>query len=585
MRSSLATLNIFYGGQTFPVTAPVTAITDEEEADGSRQTLRFLFRLPASAPAWPIDRMVLRWRGTEVELPPPAPPVNAEAEPSELGVAKLVVARQPEPAAERLASEAQETPPDRYGAGMSQAEHTLALLQEDIVTAKLELAQLHADIAQARLEYEEASMATEYAQKERDRAQQWVRDVTGELEDVERRLAVCRQQLDQASREIAARTEVEPSSPPQASPDLPAAAPAAPRPEEPHVEEPAVERDPDPYAEAQSDLNAALSQLRSRLDEVLSTPRPVHEGPESAEQQPRVRERPIEESVVDELFPETPAPDAPSTASEQDSTPPVPASLPGPTDREDGESSWFAAALRRMAQDDREAAGQVLVSVLPAQAIATPRGFHYDLVVRDDGVYAVDAHPLDTRVQRLQVPRPMDQTDAWIMGSLEQLGDLIARGKSSFRRVFGRHGVKVKGQRARVDDLLALATAPLRLRDLCAVGAPIQPQLLLQMIVSSIEESWIGERPLSIRFDPREEGMHVCSVRIQDGAPMVLGSESTAAADFGELTTIAEGSARSLMRLLAGLPSPEGDQANIRGPVEPLELLQSWVKRLELTYP
>jgi hypothetical protein len=77
--------------------------------------------------------------------------------------------------------------------------------------------------------------------------------------------------------------------------------------------------------------------------------------------------------------------------------------------------------------------------------------------------------------------------------------------------------------------------------------------------------------------------MRVCSLRIQDGSPVVLGTEGTAAADFGEVTTIAEGTARSLMRLLAGLPSPEDDQANVRGPLEPLEMLQGWVRRLELS--
>jgi hypothetical protein len=275
--------------------------------------------------------------------------------------------------------------------------------------------------------------------------------------------------------------------------------------------------------------------------------------------------------------------EAPREARGGDSAPPIPASLPGATDREDRESSWFADALRRLAHEDREAAGRLLVSLLPAQSIATPRSFRYDLVVRDDAVYAVDAHPLDTRVEQLEVPRPMDQTDAWIMGALGQLGDLIAHGKSSFLRLFNRHGLKVKGQRARLDDLLALATAPLRLRDLCAVGAPVPPHLLLQMIVSSIDQSWVDPRPLTIRLDPREDGMRVCSLRIQDGSPVVLGTEGTAAADFGEVTTIAEGTARSLMRLLAGLPSPEDDQANVRGPLEPLEMLQGWVRRLELS--
>ncbi|HZU60227.1 MAG TPA: hypothetical protein VE983_04635, partial [Solirubrobacteraceae bacterium] len=81
MRSSFATLNVFHGGQTFPVTTPVSVIAGEEDTSSSRQTLRFVFRLPNSAATWSIDRMVLRWRGTEVELPPPARPPDGGSEP------------------------------------------------------------------------------------------------------------------------------------------------------------------------------------------------------------------------------------------------------------------------------------------------------------------------------------------------------------------------------------------------------------------------------------------------------------------------------------------------------------------------
>jgi hypothetical protein len=618
MRSSFATLNVFHDDQKFPVTAPVTALADEAQTGGSRQTLRFLFRLPASAPTWTIDRMVLRWRGTEVELTPPAQPPEPLVEqdsphPDTDEMIGRDGARPPEsqPVMESVEVESapQQSPPEtgsgRYGADMVDAERDLALLHQEIVNAKLELAQLHAEIARARLEYEEAAMAGEYAQRERDRAQQWLKDLTEELEDVERQLAECRGELDLVSHELSARRaaleeglSTVPPPEPSGSAEPYSEPTATPAPPETDVTGATTPLTGAGYSGAQRDLNAALSQLRSRLEDVLSQPRPSW-GDEDAEatelrEEASVAQTPVAEPPVQNpeegFLGDSVLQDVGALAHEpargaqgEPPAPRIPASLPGQTDREDRESSWFAAALRRLAQDDPEAAGRVLVSILPAQAIATSRSFRYDLVVRDDAVHAVDAHPLDTRVQRLEVPRPMDQTDAWIVGSLEQLGELIAHGKSSFLRVFNRHGLKVKGQRARLDDLLTLAQAPLRLRDLCAVGAPIQPQLLLAMIASSIDRSWIEGWPISIRFDPQEEGMHVCSLRIKDGQPMVMGAGSTAAADFGELTTVAEGSARSLMRLLAGLPSPEDDQANVRGPVEPIESLQGWVRRLELS--
>lgn len=639
MRSSFATLTVFHGGETFPVTAPVT-VTVGEGGGASRQTLRFVFRLPASAPSWRIDKMVLRWRGTEVDLPPPAQGrargpgaesmlVPPPAERSPAGEPEAV--QEPEVIEEPPESAAQDAPTPaatgRYGQDIPHPEQNLDALRQQIISAQLELAHLHAQIAQARLEHADASTAREHAEKERDRAERWLVDVAGELEDVERQLAECRSELDHVSRELATRRAAVEQAPPDAAP--PGAGGG---------ERAQAVRDRKP----EGDLDAALSDLRSKLEQLLSHPggtrgpdEPVVQAPVEAPpvEEPLVEEQLVEDAAVespplDEAIPEealldtapeellldtlidekpigstdattverdqelgqeapddseTPSAPPPTAAQEEQPAQRAAASLPGRIDREDRESSWFSSALRRLAEDDREAAGRLLVSVLPAQAIAAPRTFHYDLVVRDDAIYAVDAHPLDTRVERLQEPRPMDETDAWIIGTLTQLGELIVQGKSSFLRVFSRHGLKVKGNRARLDDLLALALAPVRLRDLCAVGALIQPEILLELIASSVDPNWLDSRPISIRFDPRQDGMRLCSFRVQGGSPMVLGAESTAAADFGAMTTIAEGSARSLMRLLAGLPSPESDQAKVRGPAEPLELLQELVRRLELS--
>lgn len=69
---SWGTLTIFHSGQIDRFDAPVTVTDQPRVIAGSRQMLCFVFRLPAEAPKWPVERMLLRWQGHEIVLPHPA---------------------------------------------------------------------------------------------------------------------------------------------------------------------------------------------------------------------------------------------------------------------------------------------------------------------------------------------------------------------------------------------------------------------------------------------------------------------------------------------------------------------------------
>jgi hypothetical protein len=245
----------------------------------------------------------------------------------------------------------------------------------------------------------------------------------------------------------------------------------------------------------------------------------------------------------------------------------------------DGDN-WFCKALQQLAEQDREAGGRVLVSLLPAQAIATPRFLRYDLIVRELGIYAVDVDGLGTRIEPRVRPRPMGESDAWITGSLVQLGDLATRGNQGILRRLRRYPVTVEGDRGRVDDLVALSRTPLRLRDLCEVGAQIEVPLLLRMVAGSVVPEWtLGER-FTVRFEPTDPPVSPCYLRINDGSPPGV----TAQLPLDRPAATIRCSAWALIHLLASEQVPEGEKPLISGAPEPLALLQGWIQRLEGTW-
>lgn len=506
MRSAFATLTIHHGDQPFKATAPVTVPAGGGRAGAARQTLRFAFRLPSTAPTWAAQRMSIRWQGAEIDLPVPD---GGSAPPAE------------EP----------EVPVQNPRNG-------------------------HVD------------RSTESVRRN---GREWRAAVIGELELVAQELASCHRELEDITQTLLTREGQARSaeSPPPATEDL-------------------SDGDPEPAPPSESELEEALFELRRKLERAL----PATEEPDqpSAVVRPANGHPAVEPAEADTAaFEEPPAP-PPSAIAEPADQPAVrtseakhgagistPAALPGRVERPVGEEVWFPRALRRLAHEDREAAGRVLLCMLPAQAVATPRLVRYDLIVPGDRIYGVDARPLDARVEILSHPRSPLATDAWITATAAQLGQLIVAGRSRVMRRLRRPRVGVKGDRARLGDLLDLAGAPVGLRDLCAVGAVIPPDLLLRMVAGSCRPVPSEGSGFSIRFVSRNGDGDGCAVLfMRDGARFLEDGAGVA-----EPTTLVRGSWEAFMRLLAELPEVEYDEPVVEGSLEPLRQLQACVKGLE----
>lgn len=520
---STAALTVYQQGHGYRFVG--TAVVPRPAALASRRTYRFEFRLPPRVRSWTLERLVLRWQGADFEVPLPRSEGGGTAGRQRTRGPLMERYREPIPAAEAQLNKLRQ-----------------------------EVAQVRGEVRRARIQRDEAHRERNRARREREQALTSLASVAGELEHVEGKLARRRGEFDQVIRELAARGgELGQSLARQPSREAPAPS-TTPMAGEPQAV-PSHESVPDAStaeaaprrtaSPAQDQVAAALSEVRRQLKRIQ---------PPAELTQPDGRH-----------------------SAEAESAPTASRTHPH---REGHGQSWFSVALHRLAQLDPKAAGQVLVSLLPAQWIATPRALRYDLIVREVGSFAVDVEGQTARVEARAAPRQRGESDALITAELVQLGDLVARGG---RRLLGRlrrSKIGVEGERSRLDDLIALAQAPLRLRDLDAVGAELEVPLVLRMVAGSIDPRWTLGQRFSVRFELTDAAGAEWHLRVDNGSLVDVGTESL---EDGPATSV-RGSASAVIRLLAGEP-PSGAEAQVSGDPEPLQLLQRWIQRLEEESP
>jgi FtsZ-binding cell division protein ZapB len=573
---STAALTVSHQGRSYRFDGRVSVAA--ASAATPRRTYRFEFRLPPRVQSWSLDGLLLRWQDTDFEVPLP-----------QSGAGSLAAALAPgDPSSER------------YVGLMRETEAQPAKLREEV-------ARLRDETEQARRERDEAYRERDRARQERDRVQASLRSIIAELENIERRLAERRTEFDLLVRDLTARrSKLEQLEDDRPAPDgEPPGATTVP----PEAGPPA-ESASDQLTDALSDLHkqlarvhlAATTAVPGAAGEPVDAPLSPGEAPSPAPDPPEVVEPPeaLESPEVLEPPPEPPPPEPPETPQVQPLPPaaadhrqPLDDLEGGLEDEEEGEGpllslprlgrrrpepeNWLPRGLHRLAHEDREAAGRALVSLLPAQSIATPRVLRYELIVPKVGIYAVDVDGPNTRIESRERPRPLSRTDAWITGSLEQFGDLVARGNQGLLRRLRRYPVTVDGDQRRVDDLLALAEAPLRLSDLCRVGAQIEVPILLRMLAGTIDPAWTQGYLFSVGFEPTDPPASQCYLRVDDGAPVAATAEP--APQPPDVTI--RSSAWALIHLLADRPLAEGESARIAGDGALIELLQGWIRRLE----
>jgi hypothetical protein len=352
------------------------------------------------------------------------------------------------------------------------------------------------------------------------------------------------------------------------------------------------ERSRDAYA-AIDELRGALGQLRSPEPE----PEPEPETEPESEPEPEPEPEP-------ELDPEPPAPpvEAPAPDSGEHETAelleparlsdaltrlretiapqdPAPAYAVVAADREPSLRETVARPslgpmFGRLVAADPEAAGRLLLELLPLQRIAYPHPVSYDLVLGDDrGCVRVTVGEGAPAIGLQGTPGPRDQVDFQVFGDPARIARLLSAGP--FRRRLRAGLAKVRGSREGITALDALLGIPLDLRALHGGGVRLDPATAFELVASMIDPVWTaGEGFTLAHEDPEAAAAGVTYLLVRPGRRI----EVTRKAPEGRIATTISCRADDLLLVLAGEPVP---RLAVRGDVGPLALLRTWIKRAQ----
>jgi hypothetical protein len=360
--------------------------------------------------------------------------------------------------------------------------------------------------------------------------------------------------------------------------------------------------------EAIGDLREALGRLAVPAPdpepEAAAEPEPEPEATVEPEPEVAVEPEPEPEVAVE---PER-APPAPSPQLAAPAPPPVPATIPAPAAAaveparlndaltrlretiapQDAPAAPSTAlvrspsmhealtrpsverAFRTMARTDPDAAGRLLLELLPLQRVVYPHAVAYDLVLAPDRcvwVSVPNGHPI---IEVQAAPRPRQEVDFQVIGEPARIARLLTAGR--VRRFFRRGTARVRGRREGVAALSLLLGAPLDLAALHRAGVRPDPLIAFGLLAAMIDPAWTATERFTVAHASPEASRTYLIV--QEGRPLTA---TRIAPESGPTTTM-HCATDDLLAALGGEPVPG---VRVDGDVGAFLSLRKWIKRAQ----
>jgi hypothetical protein len=355
-------------------------------------------------------------------------------------------------------------------------------------------------------------------------------------------------------------------------------------------------------------LTATLAALRAELVEVRSLTEAERERRGAAQIRARELERRLESYAarcaaaydaieqlrgeLDRLRPaDPPAPSVPETAAPQldparldaalsrlrESAAVQEAEVPGqPAEalRSGSVSPWLARVFAALAERDAGTAGRLLLALLPAQGLVSPRPLAYDLVLEGLGCVrvSVDRPEHAATIELTEAPRPANEVQFALSSDPASLAALLASG--SLRRRFGRRRVRITGDRRAASALLDLVRTPVTLGDLVGAGVRVDPWLALTIVSMMVDPAWTRGERFSVAFQEPESLSPGPQLHVRDGKRPTVSETRLSVAPETRIVCADD-------RLLQVLAGEHGGAVEVRGETRPLALLQRWIERAQ----
>ncbi len=259
-----------------------------------------------------------------------------------------------------------------------------------------------------------------------------------------------------------------------------------------------------------------------------------------------------------------------SVAPHDAPTPPSTAVVRSPSMHEALTRPSLERAFRTMARTDPDAAGRLLLDLLPLQRVVYPHAVAYDLVLASDRCVWVSVPNGVPTIEVQSTPRPRQEVDFQVVGEPARIARLLTAGR--MRRLLRRGTARVRGRREAVGALSSLLGAPLDLGALHRGGVRPDPLIAFGLIAAMIDPAWTATEQFTMAH--ASPGGSRTYLIVREGRPLVA---TRIAPEDGRSTTM-HCTTDDLLAALAGEPVPG---MRVDGDVGAYLSLRKWIKRAQ----
>jgi len=227
-------------------------------------------------------------------------------------------------------------------------------------------------------------------------------------------------------------------------------------------------------------------------------------------------------------------------------------------------------AFRTMAGTDPDAAGRLLLELLPLQRVVYPHAVTYDIVLAPDRCVWVSVPNGHPTIEVQTAPRPRQEVDFQVIGEPARLARLLTAGR--WRRILRRGTARVRGRREGVAALSSLLGAPLDLGALHRAGVRPDPLIAFGLLAAMIDPAWTATDRFTVAH--ASPGASRTYLIVNEGRPL----SATRIAPEGGPSTTMHCTTDALLAALAGEPVPG---VRVDGDVGAYLSLRKWIKRAQ----
>jgi hypothetical protein len=306
-------------------------------------------------------------------------------------------------------------------------------------------------------------------------------------------------------------------------------------------------------------VSDAVRELRGLLEEARSE-RAVTVGTRAGAEPPAPEPgRTIEAERFDAALSRLRA-STPPEAGEPDTPPPV--------------TPWLKDAFARLVARDPDAAGRLLIGLLPAEGIVHRAPIAYDLVLSDELTIqlTLGAPPASPAIAITDSPRELTEVAFRVTGDHASLARLV--NVPSARRILRRGRARVDGRRREIAAIVELVRSPLGLDQLYGAGVRLEPEVALLLAASMLRPSWTATERFTIAHFEGGPSGPATYLNIRRDQPATV----TDTAPLGPVAATISCRGESLLAVLAG----KLDAAvAISGDAGQLLALLGWLERAQ----